>query len=217
MALYLLKCRKMIEEIPRFVRIKSKRNSCKIDRMGDISMSFVDDLRNMPSKSSQDASKRNERFKEEVSKIIAVIHQECVSNRDNRKLEGMIVRKYDNEYCQEGFKYLKSLERDNTRELSSIFVKKGAQYSASMVSDEYMQYRDGLKPVSSSQTECQTYITEVGKKLRADGFSVSELTTQECYYEYDEVKHSIISSKKYFVRKRSNELLGYAIKFRIAW
>lgn len=183
-------------------------------------MSFADDLRRMPNKSSLDASIRNEQFKKEVGNLLAVIRSVCVDNRDNRKLDGIIARYYDNEYCQERFEYLKSLERDNTWALSSSIAKNGYKYSASMVSDQYKQERQGLKPISSSQTECQKYVAELGKLLKSDGFTVAELTSLGCYYEYDEVRiksSGLFSTTKTLVRNKTNELLGYVIKFQITW
>ena len=181
-------------------------------------MRFVDQLNNMPSEESIANRKVNQEFANDLHSIHISIRGACMGNRSRRYADGYIVRRYDNEYCQYGFQYLKSIIKEQPVLPTTSYQVKGTTYPASLVSDEYYQHREGLKPISKENSPCQRYIPDLRALLKADGFEVLSLERFACYNTYDVVKHvGVFSPKPTLERRVANVLLGYVIKFAVRW
>lgn len=183
-------------------------------------MRFVDQLNSMPSEEPINNRRLNQQFIKDLNGIHGSIQGACIAQRSRRYVEGYIVRTYDDEYNQYGFRYLHSVTTDNSGRLSSRLYSptKGEKYSASLVSDEYHQKREGLKPISKEHDSCQKYISNLRPLLKTDGFEVLCLESFACYDEYDLVKYSgFFNPKPILERHNSNVLLGYAIRFVVRW
>ena len=103
-------------------------------------MSFAEELRKME---NQPNIENNEKFEKELEEIYANIKNACVKNINKHLVNGYIVRRYDNEYCVDGFEFKDTLNKDNSIYLtsSSKYVDKNNKYYSNIALCRY--YKDG--------------------------------------------------------------------------
>lgn len=182
-------------------------------------MSFVDELNKMPSLQNEAGKKNENEIDQELITIHGIIREVCKNKRDKKRIDGFIVRYYDKEYSQHGFRWVESLQRADIDEYAHRLDKFGTKYYSSVVSDLFEGKPKGLSPISSNKTECDNYCKRLYQSLVEDGFINIELVSHGCYAEYFTVKDNFLKGIEKAIRNSTNmyDVLGYVIRISLNW
>lgn len=118
---------------------------------------FVKKLNSMPSANGVAGKHRVDDWNKTIEGLHYAVKSACIENRDQRVLNGYLIHKHDNEYCQSSYGFSDSLTKDNSR-MISMHSRVGDKHSASVVSDRYHQNREGCEPISKDSSVCNKAI-----------------------------------------------------------
>lgn len=157
-------------------------------------------------------------FEKAIELMHMAIRGYCMEYKEQGGAIGYLMYSREREYCQETYQAHSDLLIPYIREFPEAYPRLNRHDKLrAYVNNEGCW--DFTKPVADQKTICDRYILPLTQKLQEDGFVNIKVETITCYEIYDEVKTKTGLFKVAYWKERvkTNNILGYTIKFSVSW